>query len=384
MSGGQEFGPTGPAAPGGPPFAVAGPSAVSLDAARSGLASFTVSNVTGRPVRARVMVIPGAGADPAWFRISGDAERSLPVAGTATVEVAVHVATTAPAGESSFTVGAALEEAPDQVVSGPTVAFRVPDPVKRRFPWLWVIVAVVAVLVLAGGGILIWILTRTPAAPTAVEPPAISGALEVGTDLAVEQGTWDPDDVVKIDVWQACPASATDEDDADCEDILVGEGEDATPAQGHTFVVGAEVVGRRIRVIETAVRVDPETFGEDGTEDLSDLPHASAPSAMTDPVPPAAPTTAVVPDVLGLSYRNAQATLADSGFQIRGIPSNEVGECNPKVEAQDPAKSTEAPIGSDVVVFIDQSPPIRKCFVFGSNLDDIVIAPDRIIPVPSP
>ncbi|MGC5171748.1 hypothetical protein ACLQ2Q_13970, partial [Microbacterium sp. DT81.1] len=62
MSGTEGFGPRGPAAAEGPPFAVAGPASVSLDAGRSGAGSFTVSNVTGRPVRARVLVLPGAGA----------------------------------------------------------------------------------------------------------------------------------------------------------------------------------------------------------------------------------------------------------------------------------------------------------------------------------
>ena len=74
--------------------------------------------VTGRPVRARVLVLPGAGADASWFQVVGESERALPVAGTATVDVAVKVPEKAPAGSFSFAVGAALEEAPDQVVSG--------------------------------------------------------------------------------------------------------------------------------------------------------------------------------------------------------------------------------------------------------------------------
>ena len=170
VSGAESFGPVGPAAGGAAPFALSGPAQLTLDASRAGRASFTVSNITGRPVRARVLIQPGAGADAAWFAIVGDAERALPVAGTATVDVTVTVAERAPGGQASFVLGAVLEEAPDQVVSSPTVSFEVPPPKPKRFPWWIVIVAVVALLLLVGGGILIWSLTRPDEAPPTESP----------------------------------------------------------------------------------------------------------------------------------------------------------------------------------------------------------------------
>jgi hypothetical protein len=171
MSGG-DFGPVAPAAGEGPPFAVAGPSAVTLDAARSASVSFTVSNVSGRPVRARVLVLPGAGADASWFSVVGESERALPVAGTTIVDVAVKVSEKAPAGAASFVLGAALEEAPDRVVSSPTVSVQVPPPKPKPFPWWIVIVAVVALLLLVGGGILIWSLTRPDPKPSPSPSPS--------------------------------------------------------------------------------------------------------------------------------------------------------------------------------------------------------------------
>ena len=172
MSSGGDFGPVDPPVVGGPPFTVAGPSTLSLDGARSGSGSFTVSNVTGRPVRARVLVVPGAGADAAWFQVVGESERQLPVAGTATVDVTVKVAEKAPAGAFSFAVGAALEEAPDQVVSGPNVTFQVAEPKKRKFPWWIVIVAAAALLLLGGGGLAIWFFTRPTPSPTPSPSPS--------------------------------------------------------------------------------------------------------------------------------------------------------------------------------------------------------------------
>jgi hypothetical protein len=130
-------------------------------------------------------VQPGVGADASWFQIEPEvgepepagpaagAERALPVAGTATVDVTVRVPEAGPVGAAAFSLGAALEEAPQQVVSGPTVAFQVPPPPaqKRRFPWWIVIVA--AVVLLVAGGILIWLLVdREPDAPN----PEVSSA----------------------------------------------------------------------------------------------------------------------------------------------------------------------------------------------------------------
>jgi hypothetical protein len=72
--------------------------------------------------------------------------------------VAVTVPPEAAAGSYTFLVGAALEESPDRVVSGPTVTFAVPELAKRPFPWWIVIVAAVLVLVL--GGLAIWWFNR--------------------------------------------------------------------------------------------------------------------------------------------------------------------------------------------------------------------------------
>ncbi|MFH8251387.1 hypothetical protein ACH3VR_13525 [Microbacterium sp. B2969] len=202
MSGGEGFGPVGPSAAEAAPFSVTGPAQLRLGASRTGTASFTVSNTTGRPVRARLIVQPGAGADASWFAVAGESERALPVAGTATVDVTVTVPEKTAAGTASFTLGAALEEAPDRAVSGPNVAFDIPAAARRRFPW-WIVIVVVAVLLLAGGGLLIWNLTRSGApeptsspSPTPAGPPVFASGeftaepntyfdLDTGTVIAV-------------------------------------------------------------------------------------------------------------------------------------------------------------------------------------------------------
>lgn len=167
------FGPEAAGAGDAPPFSVEGPSQLTLDAARTGKATFTVANRTGRAVRTRVFAQPGPGADAGWFQLGGEVERAMAPEGTTTVDVTVAVPADVAAGSSSFSLGTALEETPDKVVSSPTVAFEIPARGKRRFPWWIVIVAVVALLVLAGGGILIWSLTR-PDDPEPTSSPSAS------------------------------------------------------------------------------------------------------------------------------------------------------------------------------------------------------------------
>lgn len=173
MSSDEGFGPTGSDSGEAPPFVVAGPSTVAVDLSRSTAGSFTVSNVTGRPVRARVLVLAGAGADASWFHISGDPERTLPIAGTTTVDVVVQVPKNAPPGAFSFALGAALEESPEQIVSGPTVTSHIPASEKRKFPWWIVVVSAVAVLAVVAGGLLIWNLTRPEPAPISSAPSTL-------------------------------------------------------------------------------------------------------------------------------------------------------------------------------------------------------------------
>lgn len=250
MSGSDEgFGPAGAGAGEAPPFAVAGPAQIQLGSSRSGTGSFTVSNVTGRSVRARVLVVPGAGADASWFTISGEPERALSVAGTTTVDVTVSVPKHTTAGTFSFMLGAALEESPDLVVPGPTVTVGVPEPIKRKFPWWILIVTVAALLVLSIGGALIWNFTRstpvpTPTAtptptptPTQVEPEASfdSAAAWLNDGWALAIVTWGSASCAPI-VGETVFSSGTllveltDPDEADCSADAVPRASYVSPA----------------------------------------------------------------------------------------------------------------------------------------------------------
>jgi hypothetical protein len=101
---------------------------IELDNTRRSETSFTVSNASGRPLRAGVRVEPASPALPDWFTIAGEAERAFPVDGTQQFTVQVAVPPTFATGSYSFRLDALNLENPDEdYVQGPVVAFNVTD-----------------------------------------------------------------------------------------------------------------------------------------------------------------------------------------------------------------------------------------------------------------
>lgn len=252
VSGGTGFGPEGAGAGDAAPFSIGGPSSLTLDG-RSGKATFTVANQTGRSVRARVFAQPGAGTDAAWLQLVGDVERPLAEAGTATVDVTVTVPQDAPAGPATFTLGAALEDAPDRVVSSPSVSFEVPPTGARKFPWWIVIVVVVALAVLGGGGLLIWNLTRG-GEPEPTGSPSPSSSVFLSDDFAVDTSS-----------------KSVDLDGDGTPDIQVDDADlgSAIPAERPTMVYG---LMKGIAVVDEAT---PEACRSVVLESSVEVPHAA-------------------------------------------------------------------------------------------------------------
>jgi hypothetical protein len=94
---------------------------------RTGQAAFTVSNQTGRGVRARASV---AALDPTqspWLALAGTSERDFPIGGTEQITVTVTVPPEAAAGLYPFRLDVASVVNPDEDwAQGPVVAFQVP------------------------------------------------------------------------------------------------------------------------------------------------------------------------------------------------------------------------------------------------------------------
>jgi hypothetical protein len=137
-----------------------------LDASGRGEASFTVSNASGRPIRGRAFARAAGAAQAAWFRVSGDAERSFPVSGTHQLSVSIAVPPGSPAGTYSFRLDVVSAENPDEdFAEGPAVSFEVAPsaPARTPFPW-WILAAIAAILIVIGG-LVTWLLSgRQPSA----------------------------------------------------------------------------------------------------------------------------------------------------------------------------------------------------------------------------
>ncbi|MFH8252377.1 PASTA domain-containing protein [Microbacterium sp. B2969] len=354
--GGSEFGPAVPVSPSAAPFSVSGPSVVSLDATRQGVTSFVVANTTGRPVTARLLVQPVDGADASWFTLDGPIDRPMAVAATLSANVKIAVPEKAPAGEHGIRLDVAVEDSPDRVASGPNAVFSVPAPKKRRFPW-WIVAVVVGALVLIGGGIALILFLTAPKDPVLKTAPQIDGTAEIGQTLTAVDATWDPADVVRVRVWQECPADADPDNPAGCQDITVANGSDSATAVGQTFVVGSEQEGLRLRVVEVAFNVDQQKFSDTPADKLDSLPRASAASSLSDVVPPAPPQTATVPDLDDQPLSAAQDALAAVGLQALVTRAGTAATCTARVTDQNPNPGQVVPVGSAVAITAGNLPP---------------------------
>jgi hypothetical protein len=120
------------------PFAVTAPPELKLGPTRAGTTTFTVTNLTGRPVRARMIPRGQNGAADAWTAVVGETEVPMGVAVTVTVDVSVTVPETAPGGTYQLVLDAVLEEDTEKFTRQ-SVSFTVPSPpaaVKKDWRWL--------------------------------------------------------------------------------------------------------------------------------------------------------------------------------------------------------------------------------------------------------
>jgi cytoskeletal protein RodZ len=257
-------GGAGPAAS----FAVTAAPNVALDGNNTGKTSFTVTNLTGRPVRARVNPRGGGGAADSWFAVTGAAELPMAVGATATVEIVIAVPRGAPGGQRSLVIEVVAED-DTEVVTGQSVSFTVNGSGAGKSPLLLIIILVLVVLLVAAAAVWYFFL-RTPAepaepspspspsasaslSPTPSEPatitnnrlPKISGPTEVNGILTVmDQGSWSSGDLTYAEQWQRCTG-------ASCDDI--------SGATNDSYTTTNDDVGKNVRIAITVTDADGAT-----------------------------------------------------------------------------------------------------------------------------
>lgn len=143
---------------------------VSLKKDGSGEITFTVSNVTARPIRGRVKLVALESAKPEWLSIAGESERDFSPGATHQVTVKIAVPSNTPPAMCSFRVDAEnIANKDEEYDEGPSVAFKVEEQKKeaKAFP-LWIIPVIVGVLVIIG--VVVYLII-----PKSVEVPSVTG-----------------------------------------------------------------------------------------------------------------------------------------------------------------------------------------------------------------
>lgn len=191
-------------------------------------------------------------------------------------------------------------------------------------------------------------------------------------------GTWSPDDVPLVHIWQSCSGGAEDTDS--CTDVTLG----GATAIGETFTISTELEGQRIRVRESALSGDEDD--PEATDQFSELTGVVAPA----PIP-----QVVVPGFLGEPRSIAFQQLAALGLTVTLEEVGQSGECDPRVEVQDPSAGAQVDVGSSVRISTGRPRPFFECgfpfppifdggvFLDLDDLDDPIIGdfrlPERLI-----
>jgi hypothetical protein len=335
-------------APGGPlPFAVTGPGDLQLSSDRTGTTTFTVTNLTGRPVRVRLQPKSSDSQHDSWYSVAGDPEVPMTVGATISVDVRAKVPADVAAGKDSLHLRAVDEADPEQLTDGQPVAVAIPDPPAPPKKQPFVLIAVIALVVLlVGGGAIWWFLLRhtTPTAastPTVVASvtntnvPVISGTPWTGQVLTTTTGDWV--DATSFAVqWSACPTPTT------CAPI--------SGATGMAFQVTGAQVGSQLKVTVTATG----SAGSGGADSL-----------LTTAV------RAVVQNVISLNVLQAKFLLAPYGLGVAVVNDPMNSGCS-IVTAQTPGPGAVANKG-DVVHLTVTPKPANSC-IYVATIRPIVVA----------
>lgn len=162
---------------------------VPLDNNQHGQTSFTVSNTTAQTIHSRVHIVAQPETAAAWLTLQGEAERDIAASGSQQYTIRITVPMNSPAGDYTFRLNVADQANPDDNFGeGPTVKFTVaaPTPAKKAFPWWIVIIAVAALVVIAGTSFGISKITYKAPTPTPTPLPPTP----TPTPFVATVGTW--------------------------------------------------------------------------------------------------------------------------------------------------------------------------------------------------
>jgi beta-lactam-binding protein with PASTA domain len=136
-----------------------------------GETTVTVTNSSSRPLKARAEIIPGKPEAAAWLTIARNPERVFAPAAVEQFVVQLNAPAGAKEGDYTFQMRVAdVSDPNERLTVGPAVGFKIEPtapPKPPAFPkWIF---AVIAVVVLAVGGALYWLLSSPKPNPTSAD-----------------------------------------------------------------------------------------------------------------------------------------------------------------------------------------------------------------------
>lgn len=295
-------------------FAVTGQGEFELPDTRKGTTAFTVTNLTGRPVRARLQPTCDAVGSTDWFKVTGDSEVSMATGATITVEVSAAVPDEVPVGKHVLRLRAIDESDPESVTEGQAVSLTVPPPrsaAKKKLPLIPILAAAVVALVLIGGAV--WWFGIRDVRPVNVSAPAIADTASVGDTLTADKGVWERKTTSFRYEWKRCIGKT-------CSAIRA--------ATTTTYTVTAEDIGASLKLAVTARNSDGSTKAESNQTALVEAPSVT------------------VPNLKKLTIAAASIKLEGLGLRIFAGRST---SCS-LVTSQSPAANSEVEPGSSVKV----------------------------------
>jgi hypothetical protein len=156
------------------PFEVTTPkTTVSLGADNKADVTFSVSNVSGRPIRANFVVLPDDPKTATWITVTGSPSFDFSNDNSLTqVPVRINGGSKTTEGSYSFKLRALSAEKPDDdYTDSPTVAFTVGHVVHRTFPW-WIAAVVAGVIIL---GVIGYVIMKVMSSSSIIVPSDLAG-----------------------------------------------------------------------------------------------------------------------------------------------------------------------------------------------------------------
>jgi|GEM_PF-4115333 len=122
---------------------------------------FTVTNISGRPLKVGLRVLCDDPGKETWFTLQGTQERDLGANATDQITIRCQAPENAPAAEiKAHLLVYSLDEPGENFTEGPRVAFKhQPADHGGVHPWL-IAILVALVIMLVGGGLTWWLLNR--------------------------------------------------------------------------------------------------------------------------------------------------------------------------------------------------------------------------------